>query len=82
MREVEHFKWWLPNPNPRGRPYLSRWHMTKEDAEKRGAIAPEPHSRMVIMVPETPEERHQRMRETDTGANQKPPWWITDKRRP
>jgi hypothetical protein len=57
MKQVELFKWWLPAPawKPKGKPYLSSWLMTKEDAEKRGAIRPELSTRMVIDVADKPD---------------------------
>jgi len=57
MRTVETFRWYLPNPNPRGRPYLSRWAMTAAEAAARGAIEPALHTREVREVPETEDER-------------------------
>jgi hypothetical protein len=57
MKQVEVFRWYLPNPNPRGKPYLSRWHMTAVDAAKHGAIRPEPTSRKMMEVPDSDEER-------------------------
>ena len=57
MRTVETFRWYLPNPNPRGKPYLSRWAMTAAEAAARGAIEPALHTREVREVPETEDER-------------------------
>jgi hypothetical protein len=57
MKQVETFRWYLPNPNPRGKPYLSRWHMSAQDAAARGALRPEPTSRIVREVPDTDDER-------------------------
>jgi hypothetical protein len=56
VKTVEVFRWYLPNANPRGKPYLSRWHMSAEDAAKQGAIRPEPSSRIVRELPESEEE--------------------------
>lgn len=68
MKEVEYHHWYLPNKNPRGKPYLSRWKMSAEDAAARGAIRPEPSSREVRMHAETDAEREEQRRLTDTAA--------------
>ena len=58
MNQVEFFKWWLPPPlgKPRAKPYLSRWEMDADEAARRGAIRPEPSTRVVRQMAETPEE--------------------------
>lgn len=74
MKQVEQFKWYLPGRTARSKPYLSAWHMSAADAKARGAIAPEPTSREVIMVAETPEEERELRRRTDTSqlGNRRP----------
>ena len=59
MKEVEYFNWWLPATTPRGKPYVSRWKMTRKDAAQRYSGA-EPYlpSREVRMEPETDAERY------------------------
>lgn len=58
MPEIVLHKYWLPPPawKPKGKPYLSEFLMTAEDAAERGALRPEPSSRKVIQAPE-PGER-------------------------
>lgn len=68
MIEVEFFRWWMPNKNPRGRPYLTRHHMNRADAAAAGAIAPDLSSRVVRKKAETPEELREILQETDTSA--------------
>jgi hypothetical protein len=71
MKKVEVFKWYLPprvGSGPRAKPYLSRWKMTAEDAAARGAIRPEPTSRELLAIAETPEEEKQLRRAGDTSA--------------
>lgn len=68
MKQVEYFFWFLPNANPRGKPYLSRWKMSEEEAKARGATRPDPGSREVREVPETPEEEAELRRLTDTSV--------------
>jgi hypothetical protein len=68
MQEVEQFKWWLPPGQGRKKPYLSSWHMTAEEAAKRGALRPETTSRMVIRRPETAQEAIEMQRRTDTSV--------------
>jgi hypothetical protein len=67
MRRETLARYWLPNKNPRGKPYLSAWRMSPEDAKARGAIRPEPGTEMVIDVAETPEEEALLRRRTDTS---------------
>lgn len=56
MRAVEYHLYWLQPTRGAKKPYLSSWKMTKEEAEKIGAIKPEPSSREVRQIAETPEE--------------------------
>lgn len=56
MKRVEVFRWYLPARTERGKPYLSSWHMTAEAAAARGALRPEPTSRIVRELPETAAE--------------------------
>jgi hypothetical protein len=56
VKRVETFRWYLPARTERGKPYLSRWHMTAEDAAARGALRPEPTSRIVRELPDTEDE--------------------------
>lgn len=70
MRNVEIFKWYMPPPahkGPRAKPYLTAYHMDADTAKERGAIRPEPSSRMVIQKAETPEEDEQLRRAIDTS---------------
>jgi hypothetical protein len=67
MRQVEFFKWWLPPAKPKGKPYLSSWEMDAEQAAQRGAIRPEPSTRIVRKMAETPEEEVQLRRLSDTS---------------
>jgi hypothetical protein len=69
MKQIEQFKWYLPARNPRGKPYISGWHMTAEEAAKRGALRPEPGTRMVIDVGETPDEIELVRLRTDTSPS-------------
>ncbi len=78
MREVEFFKWWLPPPPGRKQPYLSSWVMTAQDAAQRGALRPEPSTRVVRQMAESPQEVRQVLELSDTskhgsGWNGKPP---------
>lgn len=66
MKDVETWRWFLPR-GPGRKPYLSRWHMTEEEAAARGAIAREPTSRRVIRVGETVIERELLRLGTDTS---------------
>lgn len=68
MRQVEYHRWYLPGRTPRSKPYLSSWKMTAEEAAQRGAIRPEPTSREVREIPETPEEEAQHRLRTDTSV--------------
>jgi hypothetical protein len=71
MKEVESFRWFLPPKawdGPKAKPYLSAWTMTAEEAAKRGALRPDPSTRTVLLVPETPEEEAQLRRASDTSA--------------
>ena len=59
MKHVEFFRWYLPPPacaGPRARPRLSRWKMTAAVAAERGALLPEPMTREVRILAETPDE--------------------------
>jgi hypothetical protein len=67
VKQVEQFRWYMPNPNPRGKPYLTRHSMTRDEATKAGALHPEPTSRRVIDVAETPEEELQVRMRSDTS---------------
>lgn len=67
MKEVEFHRYWLPPPPGRKSPYLSSFVMTSEDAAKRGALRPEPSTRIVRQVAETPEEEAQQRKLSDTS---------------
>lgn len=56
MRRVEHSFYFLPNRNPRGKPYRSSWKMSAEEAAARGALGIVPGSTEVREIPETEEE--------------------------
>lgn len=71
MKTVEHFRWYLPPKpwaGPKALPYLSSWAMDAETAKRHGAIRPDPSTRTVLQVPETPEEEAQVRRAGDTSA--------------
>ena len=73
MKRVETWRWWLPPKpwqGPRAKPYLSAYRMDREAAEKLGALRPEPGSREVVDVAETPEEEAELRRQRDTSAVQ------------
>lgn len=57
MRELELFKFWMPPKpwEPKAKPYLSRWHMSQEDAAKVGALEPDLTTRRVIQIDEKPD---------------------------
>lgn len=64
MRPVEFFRWYLPpepHRGPRAKPRLSSYAMSAEEAARVGALRPEPTSREVRLIPETPEESEQAM---------------------
>lgn len=67
MKERELFKWWLPPRWGKGKPYLSSWRMSQEEAQARGAIRPEPSTRLTVPVPQTPEEDAELKAQTDTS---------------
>jgi hypothetical protein len=70
MKQIEVSKWYLPPKpwaGPRAQPYLSSWVMSADDAAKHSAIRPEPSTRTLIQVPETPEEEAQLRRAGDTS---------------
>jgi hypothetical protein len=52
MPEIILYRWYLPPRFGKGKPYLSTDHMDAETAAKRGAIRPEPTSRMVVRTEE------------------------------
>lgn len=60
MRTVTLHRYYLPNPNPRGKPYASRWHMTADEAAKRGALGIVPGSAKEIQEAENEAERMDR----------------------
>lgn len=71
MKTVEQFRWYLPPKpwaGPKAQPYLSAWAMDAETAKRYGAVRPDPSTRTVVEVPETPEEEAQLRRATDTSA--------------
>jgi hypothetical protein len=71
MKEVEQFRWYLPPKpwaGPKAREYLSNWAMTAEEAAKHGAIRPDPSTRTVLKIAETPAEEAQLRRMDDTSA--------------
>lgn len=74
MKEVEYFKWFMPPPasQPRAKPYLTRYRMTRDEAKVAGALREEPTSREVRHIAETADEDLQLRRLSDTSAMQKP----------
>jgi hypothetical protein len=72
MKRVEVFRWYLPNANPRGKPYLSRWHMNAEEAAARGAIRPEPSSRIVRDLPDTEDEKRAQIPQAGSMGGRSP----------
>jgi hypothetical protein len=70
MREVTISRYYLPNKNPRGKPYASGWAMTAEEAEKRGALGIVPGTSKVIQESEseTLEEAAARWPQTPSGS--------------
>lgn len=71
VKEVEAFRWHLPPKpwaGPRAKPYLSAWKFTAEDAAKLGALRPDPTTRELRLVAETPDEEAQLRRLSDTSA--------------
>lgn len=69
MRQVPTYKWWLPPPvwKPKGKRYLSSWHMDEKDARERGAIEPDLTTLRMRDVPETPEEAQLLQHQSDTS---------------
>jgi hypothetical protein len=57
MKRVETFRWYLPARSARGKPYLSAWHMSAQEAATRGALRADPASRILRDVPETDAEK-------------------------
>lgn len=56
MRQVEYFRWWITAPG-RKKAYLTSFHMDAETAQQRHPAArPEPSTRVLREVPETPAE--------------------------
>lgn len=58
MRSVTYYRYWVTAPG-RKREYLTSFPMTAEDAASYPSARPEPSSREVREVPETPEEQAQ-----------------------
>jgi hypothetical protein len=57
MKLTEFFYWWLPPDAWSKKPRLSKWKMTRDEAEKRHPGAtPDLSSREVRECPETPQE--------------------------
>lgn len=50
MPDIILHRWWMPARTPKGKPYLSRWAMSDEEAAKAGALRPEPSTREVRHV--------------------------------
>lgn len=68
---MEFFFWYLPPRanQPRAKPYLSRWMMTREETEKHHPGAtPQLASRVVRSMPETEEESSAATYRNTTGA--------------
>jgi hypothetical protein len=83
MKQIEVHFWYLPPPpwTPRAKPHLSRWKMTAEEAQRRGTLGPDPASRELLDVAETPEEEAELRRRTDTSVLGGPaPGSISDRR--
>lgn len=68
MKTVTLHRYYLPNPNPRGKPYASSWHMTEEDANKLGAVGIVPGTAKVIQEAETDDERMARAHTITSGS--------------
>lgn len=68
MRTVTLHRYYLPNRNPRGKPYASSWHMTEEDAKKHGAVGVVPGTAKEIEQAETFAECMDRAHTTTSGS--------------